>query len=179
MALTKSCTLSINGLGTKTYALIDTRANGFIFISLRLAFLLCEQSNLVSKLLPDPIRVRGYDGRHTNSITEYIKLNLKINGRTQISVPMAITQLGSEHDLILGRMWCDYYDVLVDCRNRRLVWSEDNPPTGKWNRVITIPHRQLLPSPPEEVHQVDTDRRDQLMDTQDPPFRPKAILKRS
>jgi hypothetical protein len=46
--------------------------------------------------------VQGFDGRAADAITSYIKLNLYIDGRKQIRLPMLILKL-RKHDIIAGR----------------------------------------------------------------------------
>ena len=58
-------------------------------------------------------------------ITDYIKLILLINKR-QIKVLMLVIRLRGQ-DMILGRKWAAKTGVLIDCKNRQLIWLEDYP----------------------------------------------------
>jgi exosome complex RNA-binding protein Rrp4 len=64
-SLTMPCIISKNGLRIKTRTLIDTGANGYIFIDCRLA-------------------------EKASPITQYIEMNLHINGRKQSKQPMLL-----------------------------------------------------------------------------------------
>ena len=72
--------------------------------------------------LKTPYKVRGFDGQQTTPITHSIELALMIDGR-RVKTPMLIVGLG-EHDMILGRKWFAETGVLIDCKNRCLIWPE-------------------------------------------------------
>jgi hypothetical protein len=56
-------------------------------------------------------------------ITDYIKLTLLINKR-QIKVFMLVIQLKGQ-DIILGRKWAAKTRILINCKNRQLIWLKD------------------------------------------------------
>jgi hypothetical protein len=91
-----------NQLRIKTSALIDTGANGFIFIDTEFAKLVCHYLDLTPKQLPVSCGVQGFNRRPIDLITSYIELNFYIDGRKQVQVPMLILKLG-KHDIIAGR----------------------------------------------------------------------------
>ena len=68
-ALTMPCTISNNGLGIKTRTLIDTGANGFIFIDQQLARKASQYLDSLIRTLPKQYNVTGYDGRESTPIT--------------------------------------------------------------------------------------------------------------
>jgi predicted aspartyl protease len=90
-----------NGLAITTKALIDTGANGFAFIDTRFAILIGRHFGLNTIRLETPCAVRGFDNRNESSVTHAIALNLLIDGRRQLNVPMLIVDLG-KHDIIFG-----------------------------------------------------------------------------
>ena len=75
---------------------------------------------------------------------------------------MLIADLG-RHDFILGRMWFEQHGVLIDCRNRRLVWPDESTLFEEVSSQLSTPvPRQILQRPqPNQSHQRDADRRDQ------------------
>jgi predicted aspartyl protease len=84
------CTISKNGLGIKTRTLIDTGANGYIFIDRRLA-------EKASQFLDVPIQtllvshdIRAFNGKKASLITQYIEMNLYMDGRKQSKQPMLL-----------------------------------------------------------------------------------------
>ena len=114
--------------------------------------------------LPSAIQVKGYNGRPGKPVTHYIRLHLTVDQYRQYNVPLLILDLGS-HDIIIGRKWLAYFDVLPDCRRRRLVWPDKLPPSYsiakeiRWNRQDLIPALKVL------SHQEDTDYRDRAFNT--------------
>ena len=118
-------TISSNGLGIKTRTLIDTRANGYAFINTEFAALATRFLNTKPQRLPTLYNIRGFDGKIAQLITDYMELTLLINGR-QIKVPMLVIRLGGQ-DMILGRKWAAKTGVLIDYKNRQLIWLEDHP----------------------------------------------------
>jgi len=175
-AFTFSCTISNNGLGIKTSALIDTGANGFVFIDTEFAKTACQFLSLERYLLATPCNVRGFDGQRADPITDYLVATLIVDGRRQLKVPMLVVKLRGQ-DLILGRRWAANLDVLIDCKNRRLIWPDDQRRNPDWGRVISARKEDLIPKAPNPAHQQDADRRNRLMEKET--WRPKAILKRT
>jgi hypothetical protein len=78
-------------------------------------------------MLRDPCKVRGFDGQQATSITQYFELAHTIDGR-QVQVPILIVNLG-DHDMILSQKWFVKTGVLIDCKNRKLLWPDDQPRT--------------------------------------------------
>jgi transposase InsO family protein len=99
---------------------------------------------------------------------------LRIDGR-QIQITGLVVKLES-HDMILGREWASDTEILIDCKNRKLVWPDCLPATKSWNKILTTTRKILESGIKNPEHQKDADRRDALM-AQDT-WRPKAILKR-
>ena len=153
-SLTLPWMVNNNQLGIKTSALIDTGANGFIFIDTEFAKLVCYHLDLTPKLLPVSCGVQGFDGRAADAITSYIELNLYIDGRKQIRLPMLILKLG-KHDIIAGREWAAQFGILIDCKNRQLVWPENQPKAREWHKILATHKRNLLSGISYLEHQQD------------------------
>src|SRR5450432_1544087 len=147
--LTVPCTLSSNGYSIKMHALADSGANGFVFIDTACAVDIAKFLNLKAQRLSSSIKVKGYDGKASNSVTYVLRLHLTIDGRRQYNLPLLILDLGS-HDLILGRKWFDYFNVLIDCRQRCLQWPSELEPSYSATREISIPRENLYSSPTSE-----------------------------
>ena len=162
-ALTLPCTINKNGLGIKTHVLIDTGANGFIFIDSELANLAIQHLGAELKELPTPCAINGFDGKTAPPITQYLELSLFIDRTRQQRLPMLVVRLGG-HDLIIGRTWIDRYNILVDCRNRQLIWPDEPLESPSWSKIIATHKKALLPGPVDQEHQRDADRRDRLLD---------------
>jgi predicted aspartyl protease len=160
-SFTLPCTISKNGIGIKTRTLIDTGANGFIFIDTSLASLAARHLDVDFKELEKPYTVKGFDGKRAKIITHYLELNLHIDRTKQQKLPMLVVKLGG-HDMILGRAWAEKYNTLVDCCNRQLIWPDEAIDTPSWNKVISTHKKNLFPKA-KAGHQLDADRRDKLL----------------
>jgi predicted aspartyl protease len=174
-AFTLACTVSNNGLGIKTSSLIDTGANRHTFIDTKFAKAVERFLGVSPSPLKTPCKVRGFDGQQTTLITHSIELALVVDGR-RIHTPMLIVGLG-EHDMILGRKWFVETGVLIDCKNRCLIWPESAPKPREWGRILTTTKKNLEPAAPSQHHQADADRRDQAMAMLET-MKPRTILRR-
>jgi hypothetical protein len=115
--------ISNNGLGIKTSSLINTGINRYTFINSKFVKIIECFLDIKPVLLKSLCNVRGFDGKQATPITHYIELTLLIDGR-KVLVPMLVVGLGG-HDIILGRKWFVSTSVLIDCKNRRLIWPDD------------------------------------------------------
>ena len=135
---TVPCTLSRNGYGINTSALVDTGANGFAFINTSFALELSKFLNIKVTRIPKPLAIKGFDGKHANTVSHALILHLTIDGRRQTDIPFYILELGS-HDIILGLKWMDYFNIWLNPRQKRLVWPEDE------DRLAQPPiHREII-----------------------------------
>lgn len=158
-----------NGVSIATNALIDTGANGYVFLSTPLAIKLAQFFGVGTLPLSQACPVRGYDGRMGEPITHAMVLDLRVDGRKLADTPMLIADLG-KHDIILGKKWIAENRVLPDCTSNRLLWPEELPP---WKEVAnqlvwTLPKTILRRKDRVSVnHQRDADRRDKLFAQED------------
>jgi hypothetical protein len=56
-------------------------------------------------------------------ITHYTILNLWVEGKRFLEIPILITPLG-QYDLIIRINWFAENDVWLDCKNWKLIWLE-------------------------------------------------------
>jgi predicted aspartyl protease len=154
--------MSRNGIGIRTRTLLDTGANGFVFIDSKLAIELSKHLDAPIRRLETSYHVRGFNGQRADDITEYIELNLHLDRRTQAKTPMLIANLGNRA-MIIGRTWFELYNVLVDCKRQGLVWPENLPPNRTWNKIITVQAQDLFRNH-EPHYQEDALCRDSLID---------------
>jgi hypothetical protein len=124
-AFTLVYTVNNNRLGIKTSSLIDTGANEHIFIDTKFAKAVERFLGMSPSPLKTPCKVKGFDGQQTTLITHSIELALVVDG-CRIYTPMLIVGL-DEHDIILRRKWFVETGVLIDCKNRCLIWPESTP----------------------------------------------------
>jgi hypothetical protein len=78
-------TISSNRLGIKTRALINIKANGYVFINTEFVAFITRFLNTKTQQLLILYNIRGFDSKIAQLITDYIKLILLINKR-QIKV---------------------------------------------------------------------------------------------
>jgi hypothetical protein len=157
--------IAFNGRSFSIKSLVDTRANGFIFINIRLVRLLIKNLGLRIVRLSKECPITGFDGKPADPITYAVVLSMITDRRVQHRVPMLVADLG-QHDMIIGRMWFEKYGVLLDCKGRRMIWPDE--PTLFESVAYRIPtplpisilKRKMLIDP---AHQSDADRRDQLL----------------
>jgi transposase InsO family protein len=164
--LTIACKISKNGYGVTSHALIDSGANGFVFIDTLCAMDIAEYLGLKAQPLPRTITVKGYDGQSCNSASHYLRLHLTIDGRRQYNVPFVILDLGS-HDIILGRKWLAQFDIGVDCRRNCLLWPRELGPSCSIVKEIVTTRRGLLPQRTQWSHQEDANARDRAIEEED------------
>ena len=164
--LTISCTLAKNGYGVISQALIDSGANGFVFINTCCAVDIAKFLGLKTQRLPRAVPVKGYDGQRGQPVTHYLRLHLSVDGRRQYNVPLLILDLGF-HDLILGRKWLAFLNILVDVRRRRLIWPRELEPSTSVIKEVVITRESLRPTKIKRSHQEDADARDQAMELED------------
>jgi predicted aspartyl protease len=149
-------------------ALVDSGANGFVFIDRQCAVDIAQFLNLKAYRLPRSVPVKGYNGEGTQPVTHYLRLHLTIDQRRQYNLPLLILDLGS-HDLILGRKWLAFFDILVNARRACLHWPKELEPSYSVVKEIKIPRSTLTSKTtlPQRTHQEDADARDRAMDLED------------
>ena len=113
--------------------------------------------------LEKPIPVKGYDRRTRKPISSILQVHLRVNGRRLYNMPFLVTDLGN-HSVILGRKWMSYLDILLDVRNRQLIWPTNLQATPSFVREITVALESLLHKDIDTVHQADALRRDRALE---------------
>jgi hypothetical protein len=84
------CIISKNRLKIKTYTLINTRANSYIFINYRLAKKASQFLDVLIQTLLVSHDIKAFNSKKTSLITQYIKMNLYINGYKQSKQPILL-----------------------------------------------------------------------------------------
>jgi predicted aspartyl protease len=164
--MTISCTLSSNGYAVSLKALVDSGANGFVFINTPLAISIATFLNVKAQRLPKPIPVKGYNGQSGDAITHILRLHLTVDGRRQYHLPLMILDLGS-HDLILGRKWLAHFDILVNARRGCLQWPQQYPPSYSVIKECIVSQDVLAPDMIQQEHQDDVEARDRAFELED------------
>ena len=158
------CRISRNGYSIALKALVDTGANGLLFINTPCAMEAIRFFNTTVVPLKKQCPVLGFDGKAGRPITQVIILHFQVDGRRQLNVPMLIANLG-QHDLIVGRKWLEKHDIWLDSANRCLIWPDkrDESATAAAQLELTVTRSMLKPIPENPEHQKDAARRDRAI----------------
>ena len=114
------------------------------------------------------IQSKGFDGKRGPVISQYILLSMWIDGRRLDKLPFLIVELGA-HDVILGSRWLAHYKLMIDSRQRRLVWPTQHEKSSSFSSPIraTLQYLLLNRPKPSKIHQRDVKRRDRLLKKED------------
>ena len=156
----------MNGYSVTLNALIDSGANGFIFMDTLCACDITPFLGTKFQRLPRTYHVKGYDGKAQNDISHFTRAHLMVDGRRQYNAPLLILDLGS-HDIILGRKWLERFDIGIDCKRRRLIWPKGYSQSHSMIREIETTRENLLPPTYHQSHQADANARDQAFEDED------------
>jgi hypothetical protein len=124
---------------------------------------------LKAQRLPTAINVKGYNGKAGNSITHILRLHLTIDGRRQYNVPFLILDLGS-HDCIIGRKWFEYFNVLIDAKERCFYWPQHLNPSYSVVKEILVQREALTTQQSAKYsakYQEDIQARDRAFEAED------------
>jgi hypothetical protein len=95
------CTLLKNRYRITLSALIDSRANGFVFMDTAYVNNISIFLNLKPQPLIRPIIPKGFNGHPSKAVTYMLTLYLLLDGQRQEDILFIILDLGN-HDVILG-----------------------------------------------------------------------------
>jgi hypothetical protein len=162
------CTLSRNGYGVRSSALVDTGANGFAFIDTSFATQLSKFLNIRPVRIPTPLSIQGYDGKRATTVSYALILHLTIDRRRQTSLPFYILDIGT-HDIILGLKWMEYFNIWLNPPQKRLIWpeNEDKLASPPLHREIIAERQAIAPSNVHAVHQRDVRARNEAIERED------------
>ena len=148
-----------NGFGVKLNSLIDTGAQGFLFINLSIAFSITRSLQIPIQKLPYKVTIRGFQDSIESSVTHYLRLHLRIDGRTILNCPFVILDLGAQ-DCIIGLKWMKRFKLRLDTEHNQIIWPLQYPSTYEPSPPIL---RRFLPtSKAQEEVIADIRRRDAL-----------------
>jgi RNase H-like domain found in reverse transcriptase/Reverse transcriptase (RNA-dependent DNA polymerase)/Integrase zinc binding domain len=150
------------GITVTTSALADTGAGGYVFIDTSFAADLSRTLAVRPIRLPRPIIPSRYDGSAGSEIREYLLLDLELDGRRVYNLPLLILGLGT-HDLIIGRNFFEYFHILVDSAERRLIWPPEFPKTLHFHRTFTLLRHSIREKAIDWTAQQNLLRRDQAI----------------
>lgn len=122
------------------------------------------------------IDVQGYDGRPGTSVTQAIRLILRLEVRAFLQAPFLLIDM--KRDIILGNGWLRSHDITPRSYNHTLIWPANLPAIPKFSGGINMPRNSLnnLETLSHEEYQAIIYRRDQFFDVNfvDPSNIPQA-----
>ena len=147
-----------NGIMVKGLAgFVDTGASLLVTVNESIAKTLKEKCGIKKIKLARPIPVKGFKNGIRMTITDGLVATMRIDGY-RFRIPVLVCDTDT-HSIFLGRKFFELLDVLVDCKNRRLIWPRER--TYQAAKEIVVPSTSSRLNP---VHQGDADERDRRMD---------------
>lgn len=152
-------TLTRNNCGIALRSLIDTGANGYLFINRSLALLVAKSLNIHIQRLPYSVPIRGFKKDIQTSVSQFIRLHLTLNGRRIYNCPFVIVDLGVQ-DVIVGIKFLRHFKIKLDTSSNRLIWPPEHPLTPLFNKDIIISYQARSFPHSFKHYQRDATRRD-------------------
>ncbi len=129
--------LSYNGISVTLKALVDTGANGYLFINNRLADRFRASTGAPQGKLGTPRYLTSYkEGSAREKVDSQTTAHLWVQGARWLNEPFIEVRLG-DTDVILGRKWLKERSALPDCEDQVLLWKRP-PPMALPSKDITI-----------------------------------------
>lgn len=132
-----SLVLCSKGYGIRINALVDTGAQGFLFISSTIAKSLSKALHISIQSLPYPVMVKGFSDRIRTPVRHYIRLHMRIDGRLIRNCPLVIMDLGTQ-DCIIGMRWLKRFKLRLDTDRNRIIWPAKYPKTYEANKTLLM-----------------------------------------
>ncbi len=115
-------TLFSQGESFKLRPLVDSGSTAYTLIHTKLADQICQELEIQPIRLAKEKLIRGYDGKLAKKlITHKILLNLTVGSHRELTVSMLIADI-DHHDAILGKLWMNKNEILLDMRNDVIVF---------------------------------------------------------
>lgn len=150
--------LCSKGYGVSLESLVDTGAQGFLFLNSAIALSISGSLQVPIRRLPFKITVKGFHDQVQTRVDKYIRLHIRIDGRKILNCPFVIMDLGSQ-DCIIGIKWMRRFQLKLDTARNRIVWPAQYPPTYDPSPPLLV----QLKSPYSDTDaQLDIRRRDAL-----------------
>ena len=121
-----STILCSKGYGVSLNSLVDTGAQGYLFLNSSIATAISKSLQVPIRKLPYKVLIRGFKDQISTPSTQYIRLHMKIDGRKIFNCPFIIVDLGSQ-DCIIGIRWLKRFKLQLDTDRNRLCWPLKYP----------------------------------------------------
>lgn len=123
----QSILLHSHGAGIQLRSLINTGAQGYLFLNSSFAYTLARKLKVAVTPLPHRIMVKGFSDQIQTPASYCVRLHITINERTIQNYPFVIMDLGQQ-DCIIGIQWLRRFKVQLDTQRNRLLWPPEYPP---------------------------------------------------
>jgi len=171
-AFIKNVQIQMNGIGLPDIALCDTGIQPYLLVSLIVARRAKKQLQARITRLDKPIQLLDYRKQPSGRVDKKLTATLEIDGRRFPNQSFLVTETG--HDIFIGLRWMEEHGLLLDCKNRKIIWPDDLPALAKFSPTIELPPRCLLDGDIKPEDQRDADRRDKAMARADKVYRKKT-----
>jgi predicted aspartyl protease len=151
-----STTLCSQGLGVRLHSLVDTGAQGFLFLNSNIAHSISQALRTPLRKLPFRVQVKGFQDQITSPVTQYLRLHMIIDGRKVRNCPFIVVDLGSQ-DCIIGIKWLKRFKLKLDTERSRLIWPEKYPRSYDPAPPLLM---RLQQNTPQDTVMLDVQRRD-------------------
>ena len=122
-SLAFNCWLAVNELTLNVTALLDTGVRDEAFIHKRHLDFVIKRLQLYVRTAQRPVLLAGYNNQNSEVIFRAFTANLMIDERW-ISTHFLFCNTG-RHNILISRKWFKKTKVLINCFNRKLIWSEE------------------------------------------------------
>ena len=156
------CTVANNGMSFHISALLDSGANGSLFVDTRLANFMIQKLGCEWRDDFKPHGIGTFESGTAQYINKIVKANFRVQGYLFHDQWMMVMKM--RHPLILGRKFLDRHDILLDCRRRRLLMPPEMLPAMPSTDICLNEAGEPLSDP---AFDKDVRRRDELMAKED------------
>lgn len=165
-AFEMKCILSHHGTSIKMNTLIDTGAQGYLFIDRKLAFKLHKRFGATLETTTEEARVAGYEGIQQKT-KQVLTMSLQLGDRHWPAQHFVV--LNMARDLIVGKKFMADHDLLADSKNCSLISRDQitihpREPDYVAIQPIQLPRKLLFQQKIQQHHQADMARRDALFE---------------
>jgi len=158
--------IALNGIAVKLETLLDSGANAYAVINIRLAKDVAHRLGVPILPLPKKYNIKGFDNVQRSVACTYLRAHLTVDRRRLWNVPFVILDIGT-HDLILGKHFYQEHKALIDVANSRLLWPDSCPQHLSVAKETVFLPEQIRKQRVNQQFQADVERRDALIDALD------------
>lgn len=160
-AFTRSVSVLVNGVSLPTKALCDTGAQTRLLISPRFANQVQKRLGVRAEPLDKAVQFQDYRQRQAGKATHRLIATFEIDGRRFPKQEFIITETG--YDIFVGLYWMADQGIMMNCKERTLVWPEETPAMAKFSPSIELLPLCLNNGRIDPAIQKDIERRDEIM----------------